>query len=206
MPGYISSNENRFYVCAENSYNQTPPFAGSNRIPAVSLKAQRSIDVRSRKDKTGSRTYFGTPAGSRARTTYGLTTYMTRWGDTSRPPAYGCLFEAALGGAGVVFPGASGTRASAASLTFTHPHGLCPGPSRRLRRRDSLCERGGELDLRDLERALLDSRGSRADSYGELPSSDKAKELLTARLLEPGYGGAAGRRGRRRGPVANRSE
>ena len=127
MPGYISSNENRFYVCAETSYNQTPPFAGSNRIPAVSLKAQRSIDVRSRKDKTGSRTYFGTPSGSRARTTYGLTTYMTRWGDTSRPPAYGCLFEAALGGAGVVFPGASGTRASAASLTFTHPHGLCPG-------------------------------------------------------------------------------
>ncbi len=52
---------------------------------------------------------------------------MTRWGDTSRPPAYGCMFEAALGGPGVVFPGASGTRANAASLTFTHPHGLCPG-------------------------------------------------------------------------------
>ncbi len=128
MPVYISSNANRFYCSAEGTYGQVAPITASNRIPSVKLIAKQQLEVSSRKDKTGSRTFAGLPPGGRRKTTFDLTTLLTTWNGGTSPPSYGPLFQGALGGAATMFPG--GTVAAGSSTTtlkFTAPHGLAPG-------------------------------------------------------------------------------
>ncbi len=89
MSVYISSNANRFYCSTESSYGQVPAITQSNRIPSVKLTAKQQLEVTTRKDKTGSRTFAGLPPGGRRKTSFDLTTYLTTWDTPTAPPSYG---------------------------------------------------------------------------------------------------------------------
>jgi len=128
MATYISSKANRFYIALESQYGQTPAIGAGNRIPALKLSAQRQIDTSERKDKTGSRTFAGNPPGGRKRTSFELRTYLTSWDKVSAAPAYGPLFQGALGAEPRASAG--GTVASmtpTGQLQFGGPHGLSAG-------------------------------------------------------------------------------
>lgn len=128
MSVYISSNANRFYCSTENSYGQVAPITAGNRIPAVKLSAKQQLQVTSRKDKTGSRTFAGLPPGGRLKTTFDVTTYMTTWDTTTAPPNYGPRFQATLGGSPLLFPGGTvGSTSTSSTLAFETPHGLTIG-------------------------------------------------------------------------------
>src|SRR5580658_8728436 len=105
MASYISSNANRFYTALESAYGQTPAITAANRIPALKLTVRQQLEVTERKDKTGSRTFTGLPAGGRRQTTFELRTLLTNWQQGTSNPSYGPLFQAALGGAPVSFAG-----------------------------------------------------------------------------------------------------
>src|ERR1700761_515757 len=128
MASYISSNANRFYAALESAYGQVPAIAAANRIPALQLAVRQQVEVTDRKDKTGSRTFTGLPAGGRRRTNFELRTYLTSWEKSSAGPGYGPMFQAALGAAPTSFTG--GTVASSTSggrLGFASAHGLSAG-------------------------------------------------------------------------------
>jgi hypothetical protein len=128
MGSYISSNANRFYTALESSYGSVGAITASNRIPALKLTVKQQLDVTNRKDKTGSRTFAGLPVGGRRRTNFELQTYLTSWQKSAAAPAYGPLFQAALGKAPMEFAG--GTVASyttSGGLGFTAAHGLSVG-------------------------------------------------------------------------------
>ena len=128
MSVYISSNANRFYCSTENSYGQVSAITALNRIPAVKLSAKQQLQVTTRKDKTGSRTFAGLPPGGRRKTTFDLTTYLTTWDTTTAPPNYGPLFQATLGSTPVLFPGGTaGSNSTASTLQFQAQHGLVAG-------------------------------------------------------------------------------
>jgi hypothetical protein len=125
---YISSNLNRFYTALEGSYGQVAAITAQQRIPALKLAARQQLEVADRKDKTGSRTFTGVPAGGRRRTTFDLKTYMTSWADQTSAPAHGALFQAGLGAAPMVFHGAAaGSGSNGRTLAFAASHGLTPG-------------------------------------------------------------------------------
>jgi hypothetical protein len=128
MSSYISSNANRFYTALEASYGQVATVLASHRIPAVKLAIRQQIENAKRKDKTGSRTFGGTPFGGRRRTDFELRTYLTSWNKEAGDPGYGPLFHAALGSTPLQFAG--GTVASSTSggqITFTSAHSLNVG-------------------------------------------------------------------------------
>jgi len=125
---YISSNENRLYVAAEQSYGQVSSIGSGNRIPAVKLATKQQAERPERKDKTGSRTFPGIPWGLRRRTTFELTTYLTGWSQQSVEPGYGPLFRAGLGAGPVWFNGGTaGAGSSGRILNFAAAHGLSVG-------------------------------------------------------------------------------
>jgi hypothetical protein len=125
---YISSNENRFYVALEQSYGNTASIDSINRIPALKLIAKQKTEKVQRKDKTGSRTFAGNPAGLRKETSFELQTYMTNWADQTNQPAYGPLFQACLGGSAMISAGLTVASASdTGRVAFTAAHGLAPG-------------------------------------------------------------------------------
>ena len=128
MSCYISSNNNRFYVAAEEAYGAVAAVTAVNRIPAVTLSIkQRSIHGH-RKDKTGSRSYAGSPSGVRQRTQFDLTTYLTSWQAPTTEPSYGPLFRAALGGSVSLHSGATvAAMPTPTQLTLTAPHNLAVG-------------------------------------------------------------------------------
>src|ERR1700678_1923129 len=97
---YISSNANRWYVGLESAYGEIPAITSANRIPAVKLTAQQQRAKSQRKDKTGSRSWQGVPAGMRLQTSFELTSYMRDWPDQTVLPSHGPLVEAAMGAAG----------------------------------------------------------------------------------------------------------
>ncbi|MGD0201236.1 MAG: hypothetical protein ABSD27_10855, partial [Bryobacteraceae bacterium] len=126
--GYISSNNNRLYAALELNYGQVPAVEGRQRIPAVSLSARQSLERPARRDKTGMRTYPGTPVGLRKQTTFTLRTYMTGWTRQDTDPSYGALFQAAVGAAPELFAGGlTGANSVAKLLRFSAPHNLAPG-------------------------------------------------------------------------------
>ena len=128
MSTYVSSNANRFYTALESAYGSVGTITAANRIPAVKLGIQQQVETATRRDKTGSRTFAGVPAGVRRRTDFDLQTYLTSWDKSAAGPGYGPLFEAALGGSPVRFAG--GTVASSTvggRLGFGAPHGLAAG-------------------------------------------------------------------------------
>jgi hypothetical protein len=124
MASYISSNANRFYTALESGYGAVASITGSNRIPALKLTVQQQPEVKSRKDKTGSRTFPGLPSGGRRNTTFELQTYMTSWQSAVGGPSYGPLFQAALGAAPQLFNGGVVASYSNTTLAFAAPHGL----------------------------------------------------------------------------------
>jgi hypothetical protein len=128
MSSYISSNANRFYTALEESYGRVGSITSMSRIPALKLTIQQQLDMGARKDKTGSRTFGGVPAGGRRRTSYELRTYLTNWQKDSGGPGYGPLFQAAMGGTPLSYGG--GTAASSTPggrLSFSTAHGLTVG-------------------------------------------------------------------------------
>jgi hypothetical protein len=126
--GYISSNANRWYCAQESAYGQVPSITAENRIPAVKLTARQQREKSQRKDKTGSRTWAGMPSGMRRQTTFDLTSYMRDWPDMGVLPPHGPLFEAALGGPGVLWAGGTVAPGSdAVAIKFSTPHNLAPG-------------------------------------------------------------------------------
>lgn len=133
MGSYILSSANRWYVALERTYGEVAAVARRNRIPAVKLTVRQELEGRERRDKTGGRTFRGVPAGLRKRTSFTLRTYMTNWGDEAAEPAYGVLFQAALGSPPEEFAG--GTVASVGPggvLRFSGPHGLTEGQAVRV--------------------------------------------------------------------------
>lgn len=125
---YISSNANRWYCAQESAYGQIPAITAANRIPAVKLTAQQQRAKSQRKDKTGSRTWPGVPDGMRKQTSFGLTTYMMDWPDTTALPPQDPLFQAAVGGAGTIWAGAAAAAGTdASSIKFATAPGLSPG-------------------------------------------------------------------------------
>lgn len=128
MSSYISSNANRFYTVLESSYGQVATIQSGNRIPALKLTVRQQLAVTDRKDKTGSRTFAGLPAGGRRRTDFELRTYLTSWQKAKGGPGYGPLFQAALGGTPLQFAGGSVASCTPdGRLGFTVPHGLTVG-------------------------------------------------------------------------------
>ena len=128
MSSYISSNANRFYTALESAYGNVAAITASNRIPALKLTIKQQREVVTRKDKTGTRTFAGLPAGGRLKTNFELQTYMTSWNKSAATPGYGPLFQAAIGGAPQQFAG--GTVASCTAdgkLGFSAAHGLSAG-------------------------------------------------------------------------------
>lgn len=125
---YISSNDNRFYVALEQSYGLVSASSAFNRIPAVKLTARQQRQRMNRMDKTGSRTFAGYPAGGRLSTTVELTTYMRNWGDQTKEPGYGPLFQAGFGQpAAITSPINISSVSGANQLAFATPHGLMVG-------------------------------------------------------------------------------
>lgn len=127
MATYISSNANRFYTALESAYGEVGEIQAANRIPAVKLAIQQQTTTGARKDKTGTRTYAGQPAGGRRRTTFELRTYLTNWNKTGAP-GYGPLFQAALGAVPLTFTGgALASYTPEGRVTFQAPHQLTAG-------------------------------------------------------------------------------
>ena len=128
MACYISSNNNRFYVALEQNYGNVAAVTGVNRIPAVQLSIKEQRESPRRRDKTGTRTFIGTPTAARSRVEYSLATYMSTWQNKGTEPSYGPLFQACLGGTPRL---ASGLLVESSTpdgrLTFTTPHGLSAG-------------------------------------------------------------------------------
>ena len=127
MSSYISSNANRFYTALESAYGAIPAITVANRIPAVKLAARQQAEVLDRKDKTGSRTFGGLPAGGRRRTNFELRTYLTSWSASNGGPGYGPLFQAALGAVPAAFAGGTVASYSNGRLGFAAAHGLSAG-------------------------------------------------------------------------------
>jgi hypothetical protein len=127
MACYISSNENRVYAGLESAYGMVASLTAANRIPAIQFAPRQFAEVGRRRDKTGSRSYVGEPAGVRRRTEWRLQTYLSGWTEASGNPAQGVLFEAALGGAPKIFPGIGVASAAGTMITCAAAHGLAPG-------------------------------------------------------------------------------
>jgi hypothetical protein len=128
MASYISSNAERFYTALESTYGAVGTITAANRFPAVKLGIQQLADVAQRKDKTGSRTYPGTPSGVRRKTTYSVQTYLTSWDKNTTEPGYGPLLQSAIGGTPAKFTGGTvATSTAAGRVGFTAAHGLTAG-------------------------------------------------------------------------------
>ncbi len=125
---YILSNSNRLYTAIESSYGSVGAITSGSRIPAVKLSVKQQLEVNNRRDKTGSRTFPGVPAGGRRQTSFALNTLLTNWQKTAPGPAYGPLFQAALGGTPAQSAAGTVTTATASGqLGFSGAHGLSVG-------------------------------------------------------------------------------
>lgn len=127
MGNYISSNANRFYVGLEQIYGQAAPVSAQNRFPAIQLQAEQAVKYGRRLDKTGSRTFLGAPKSAKRQTAFQARTYLTSWIGQGQP-AYGPLFQSALGGQPVLSSGlVVASVMGPTQLTFTTAHGLPAG-------------------------------------------------------------------------------
>ena len=126
MSSYILSNANRFYVALESAYGQAAAVTAENRYPAVQLVAQQVLEASKRRDKTGSRTFLGTPSTARRSTAFETHTYLTSWSGTEAP-SYGPLFQAALGAAPIFSSGLTVRQYDQTQFQTMTPHGLTAG-------------------------------------------------------------------------------
>lgn len=127
MANYISSSANRFYTAVETAYGQAASIGPGNRFPAVRLQAQQVLEAGRRRDKTGTRTFRGTPPTARRQTAFEARTYLTSW-TGSGEPTYGPLFHATCGAQPDLSTGLSvATVQGDTQLQTTTPHGLLTG-------------------------------------------------------------------------------
>jgi hypothetical protein len=127
MGSYISSNANRFYVAVETTYGQAAAVTSGNRFPAVRLQGQQLLASGRRLDKTGTRTFLGTPSTARRQTAFEARTYLTSWSGSGEP-SYGPLFHAGLGAAPNLSSGlVVASMLSNTQLQTTMAHGLSFG-------------------------------------------------------------------------------
>lgn len=127
MACYISSNDNRFYAALESKYGVVAPVTAAHRFPAVKLSATQVSEVPRRRDKTGTRTYQGSPVRLRRRTTFDITTYLTGSDTAGNAPGYGPLISAALGSAARPFGGAIVSSVSGVQVRTSVAHSLSEG-------------------------------------------------------------------------------
>lgn len=127
MSSYILSNDNRFYAALETAYGQAASVTSANRYPAVQLTAKQVLQQGQRRDKTGSRTFLGTPSTATRNTAFQTQTYLTSWSGTGAP-SYGPLFQAAMGGTPTLSTQLSVSQVSSqTSLQTATPHNLSVG-------------------------------------------------------------------------------
>ena len=127
MACYISSNNNRFYVALEPAYGEVAPIANARRFAGIHLRARQQAVQHERRDKTGSRTFLGLPAGVKRQTSYQLRTYLSGWNDQLSEPSQGPLFRASLGAPVRLAAGLVTGSVAGVALTFTSAHGLAVG-------------------------------------------------------------------------------
>jgi len=127
MACYISTNNNRFYTALETNFGDVPAVTAPNRIAGIQLRARQQTARVERRDKSGSRTFQGLPAGLRRVTNYALRAYLSGWDHQSGEPAQGPLFRSAMGGAPVTFAGAAVASVTGTAVTFSAAHGLALG-------------------------------------------------------------------------------
>lgn len=127
MACYISTNNNRFYVALEPQFGDVPAITAAHRISGIQLRARQQTARVERRDKSGSRTFQGLPAGLRRQTNYILRSYLSGWDRETSEPAQGPLFRSALGGTPLNFTGGTVASVSGTTVTFTAGHGLAVG-------------------------------------------------------------------------------
>jgi hypothetical protein len=115
-------------VALEAQYGAVAEITSQNRLSLVQLRAREKREKVERRDKTGSRTYLGIPAGGRRQSQWELQTYLTGWTDQSLEPSAGPLLQAAMGSAAVLYTGGNvDVQSGSDHLHFTSEHGLSVG-------------------------------------------------------------------------------
>jgi hypothetical protein len=123
MSSYIRSNANRHYAAIEASYARVPAITGTSRLPAFRLNTHQAVQALARKDKTGSRSAVDVSANARRLTAFELETYLISWNGTGEP-AYGPLFQAALGEPVSLSTPLIIASVAGAQITTVSPHNL----------------------------------------------------------------------------------
>jgi len=125
MASCVLSSQNRVYVEAESSYGAAPAITSADRVSILRLSVRQGREARERRDKTGSRTYAGTPAGGRKRTEFSLQSYLVTNPSPGSVSPVGRLIQAALGASPLIFGGSTASAGSTATqIIFSGSHGL----------------------------------------------------------------------------------
>ncbi len=124
----VSTSLNRFYAELEASYGAVPGINPDCAFRALNVDLEPVQQYLERRDKSGSRSFAGVAAGGRRQARFQLDSYLMSGGSAGQPPDLAPLFQAACGGAPLVFAG--GNAASGCTTTqinFAAAHGLSTG-------------------------------------------------------------------------------
>lgn len=125
MASCVLSSQNRVYVEAESSYGSAPAITSADRVSVLRLHVRQGREARERRDKTGSRTYAGTPAGGRKRTEFSLQSYLVSEPSPGTVSPLGRLIQASLGASPLSFGGSTaGAGSTTTQIVFSGSHGL----------------------------------------------------------------------------------
>jgi hypothetical protein len=128
MANYVLSNNNRYYAALESNYGAVPTITASHRLPGVRLAIATQKMTAKRRDKTGTRTFLGTPGTPRKVSGYEFETNLMAQDAGTLPPAAGQMVQAALGGAPQQTLAQPATVSGGGlQLDFPAPHGMSEG-------------------------------------------------------------------------------
>lgn len=127
MACYIASNDNRFYVALEDTYGQVRSISEADRCPGLGLAVRQQTLVPRRRDKTGTRTYHGTPGPLRRECAQAFRTYVVAGPAPGMAPPHGPLYQAGLGGVPRAFAGAPIASMAGNVIVCSAPHNLTMG-------------------------------------------------------------------------------
>src|ERR1700684_1411033 len=96
MANYIWSDANRFYAATESLYGIPAPVTATNRFAGYKFDCHQSVESVRRRDKTGARTYLGSPATATRRSSFEVNAHLVSWVNSAQP-GYGPLVQAAMG-------------------------------------------------------------------------------------------------------------
>ncbi len=125
---YVASNLNRFYAAVESAYGVVPAVLPDHAFRALSLELELQQQYLERRDKSGSRSFLGVVAAGRRQGRFATEAYLMSGGAAGTAPDLAPFFQAACGGAPLVFAG--GTAAAGCTTTdiaFSAAHGLSVG-------------------------------------------------------------------------------